>query len=195
MSYMVPEVLGPHVWVLLEDTWYPMERGDPGVTDYQLAAQCAEEYGAGYASDMEMVEVQRGAWGARMTAPGYMDSTEWSVASTRQGAIDALCEYHGAVQCPRCGEVYNGSEDTRDGLYLSDCTRWPCDSCEEELPMDLSRGLVTLRERLARGPVDGPTALALADSIIGLMGMLAALHNDCDVAGDPEDIPSRDGED
>jgi hypothetical protein len=44
--------------------------------------------------DVESVEFNYG-WGARMSAPGYMDCTDWSVFATEGEAQDYLDEYYG----------------------------------------------------------------------------------------------------
>ena len=43
--------------------------------------------------DVESVEFNYG-WGARMTAPGYMDCTDWSVFATESEANAFLAEYY-----------------------------------------------------------------------------------------------------
>ena len=47
--------------------------------------------------------------GYRLSAPGYMDCTGWSVADTEQGAIAALkdlyCECDGESVCDLCKEL------------------------------------------------------------------------------------------
>jgi hypothetical protein len=192
MSYMQPEILGPMTWVQLDEHWYPLESGNPADSDYQLAAQCAEEYSLGYASDMENIDVARESWGARMQSPGYMDATEWTVAATERDAIVTLCEYHDALLCPRCGLCYAtpaeylGSTD----LDLSDTTTWPCLDCRDELPEVAARTVESLRARLSRGPVDGTAAMAMSDALRGVLGMLASLHPDIEL-GEPEDIPEK----
>lgn len=47
--------------------------------------------------DVESIEDVEGVtgWGARMTAPGYLDCTPWSVFDTKQEAEDYLTEQYG----------------------------------------------------------------------------------------------------
>jgi len=52
--------------------------------------------------NVQNVELIRGAFGARMSAPGYMDSTEWTVFDTEEEAKQYLCETFDL--CERCGE-------------------------------------------------------------------------------------------
>jgi hypothetical protein len=47
-------------------------------------------------------ELIRGAFGARLSAPGYMDSTEWTVFDTEEEAKQYLCEAFDL--CELCGE-------------------------------------------------------------------------------------------
>ena len=54
------------------------------------------DYYSGEVMDEDSVslEVQEG-WLYRLSAPGYMDCTEWSVADTKQEAKDSLNEMYG----------------------------------------------------------------------------------------------------
>lgn len=51
-------------------------------------------------------------WLARLTAPGYMDSTDWCFGATEQDALESLCDMHGAC----------GSDD--DECFCGRCERW-----------------------------------------------------------------------
>jgi len=50
---------------------------------------------------IDSVEVVEG-YGARLSAPGYMDRTEWTVFDTEKEAKAHLCEMYDL--CPVCGE-------------------------------------------------------------------------------------------
>ena len=44
---------------------------------------------------LEVVEHRIEGWGARMSAPGYLDCTEWVVFETVEEAYEYLDEYYG----------------------------------------------------------------------------------------------------
>lgn len=56
-------------------------------------------------STINEVTEHKGKWGARLSADGYMDCTEWSVYDTEAEAKRALCEEHDL--CPICLESVN----------------------------------------------------------------------------------------
>ena len=48
-----------------------------------------------YIENIELWEiVQCRGFGARLTAPGYLDCTDWCVLDTEQQAVDYLAEYY-----------------------------------------------------------------------------------------------------
>ena len=84
MSFMQQEVrLGD--WIVVKGDWdvhiYP---ADLFSTDWAKNEHPDSE-----------VELVKDQYGARMSAPGYLDCTEWCLFETKQEAIDCLDEYFG----------------------------------------------------------------------------------------------------
>ena len=52
------------------------------------------QYCEGGAAGIESIEIVSG-WGARLSAPGYLDCTEWSVYETEEEARADLAEMYG----------------------------------------------------------------------------------------------------
>lgn len=56
---------------------------------------------SGYSENSECYEIaEREAWGARLSAPGYLDCTEWSLYDSEAEAKRGLCEMYDL--CPVC---------------------------------------------------------------------------------------------
>jgi len=65
--------------------------------------------GQGRVYSIDVVE----GWGARMTAPGYLDATEWSVFETEDEAEEFLDEFYGE-EVDEEGELVANPEDDED---------------------------------------------------------------------------------
>lgn len=71
------------------DTWY--EVGEEGTEGVNTFASNIAQYTNSNIEDIYEVCITKG-WGVRLSAPGYMDCTEWSVFSTEKQARDYLAE-------------------------------------------------------------------------------------------------------
>jgi len=64
------------------------------------------EHGQSFKEFIEFGEVERlkivTGWGARLSAPGYMDCTDWSLYDSEKEAHDELCDQYDL--CEECGE-------------------------------------------------------------------------------------------
>lgn len=49
----------------------------------------------GCSGEVASATVRRGAYWARMSAPGYLDATDWEVHASAQSAADSLIDAHG----------------------------------------------------------------------------------------------------
>lgn len=96
-QFMVPEIYRGHVWEISanhgETHWVPGDiigyLPDPVDARSVLAAYVDGTIDA----DSEPI-YRRGVWLARLTAPGYMDCTDWSVCSSRRDAEEYLVEMY-----------------------------------------------------------------------------------------------------
>lgn len=90
MGFMQPEVC--------HDDWYVIETryGTQIVPAYLVGSDpTPAEMGPfveGGAKAIESIEGPRTAWGARLSAPGYLDSTDWSLHDTEEQARGALAD-------------------------------------------------------------------------------------------------------
>lgn len=69
----------------------------------------------------ESIKIERRKWGARLSAPGYTDCTEWCVFDTEKEAHNYLVETY--ELCRKCL-----SDDCEEGCDL-------CDECAEKEEM------------------------------------------------------------
>lgn len=100
MSFMQKEIV--------KDSWYEIDGSNgtywipadflPDFTreemDRMEDEQFFKDFEKVYNGDIWAVDRVEG-WGARLSAPGYMDCTEWSVFETEQEAIEWLEETYG----------------------------------------------------------------------------------------------------
>lgn len=70
----------------------------------------------------ESVETREG-WGARLSAPGYLDATDWTLFQSEAEALDHLVEVFDV--CPVC-HADEAAPDSTDGR---------CETCADE-PVD-----------------------------------------------------------
>lgn len=107
MAFMEPEVI--------HGEWYVVEtnQGDFIIPSDVCKGSQVKEYfpeGIGSSAKITGFAIKKG-WGARLQAPGYMDSTGWQgLYETVEEAMEALCE----------------SFDLCETCFENDCT------CEEE---------------------------------------------------------------
>lgn len=122
-----------------ESTFLPADVvGDIGL---EIGAECSEdsegvtaERWAKIASVLrEFIEGEpyavalRDCWGARYSAPGYLNCTEWSIGATEKEAIAACKKVYGGedIECPECGTEFkenDGFETADDEVCCSeDC--------------------------------------------------------------------------
>ena len=66
-------------WIICEN-----EYGETIVLPYEYSDDAAIMEG------LEVVEQKADGWAARLSAPGYMDCTEWALFDSEQDAIDEL---------------------------------------------------------------------------------------------------------
>lgn len=85
----------------------------------RLAKELWEYLSSGLKENVEAGKVEavlwRCGWGARMSAPGYMDCTDWCVYDTEKEAWQELCDQNDL--CEECGE-----ELDEDGV-CADCDK------------------------------------------------------------------------
>jgi len=82
MSFMQPEIV--------KGDWYLVD-GTQGIESFPADMFGPEEAAAAYSGDVWSVEFTHG-YGARFSAPGYMDCTDWTVYATLEEAQAALNE-------------------------------------------------------------------------------------------------------
>ena len=91
MSFMQPEITEKEIWIMIE-RWNGESEHLPfnclGVSELKVG---------------DIVTVLRG-YGARMSAPGYLDSTEWLVFDTEFEAIEYLLDTYGRCEVCECVE-------------------------------------------------------------------------------------------
>jgi hypothetical protein len=74
--------------------WYQLDTVREGIVSIPADVMSIEEFADNYDMEPEDVEVIQG-YGARMSAPGYMDCTEWAVFDSLEEAEEYLEEYYG----------------------------------------------------------------------------------------------------
>ena len=90
MSFMEPEVIKCR-WYKIETnqgTWFVPYEVVGDVDDKDKLGMYTE---SGTVQDFEIIE----GWGARMSAPGYLDCTDWCVFETEEAAVEYLAEEYG----------------------------------------------------------------------------------------------------
>ena len=84
MPFMVPQYHHGQFWEITHDggstTWYPVEDA------------CESELHEMVEGKYERHEITDDKWGCRLSAPGYLDRTDWSVFDTQQEARDHIQE-------------------------------------------------------------------------------------------------------
>ena len=103
--FMKPEII--------EQDWYKVETSDG---TWWVPDDCVgntiqdimefEDYVEGIPQEYEKIH----GFGARLSAPGYMDCTEWCVFDNECEAVSYLCETYDLVACPECGELVEFDE-------------------------------------------------------------------------------------
>ena len=104
MAFMQPEITAEQNWIEIDGdmgcTFLPSDVdgklykliNNDNPTDDEME-QMLVDAATYYEGHVESVGITIG-YGARMTAPGYMDCTEWTVFSTEQAASSFLDEYY-----------------------------------------------------------------------------------------------------
>lgn len=78
-----------------------------------------------YIEGTEVYDTERKeGWYARLSAPGYLDCTDWNGPyDTAEQALEAVKEFHGVDgdddSCPHCGS--EDLQDTPDGMHCASC--------------------------------------------------------------------------
>ena len=92
MGFMEPQIEFGE-WVRIEtrmgDTVVPLDVCDD--LQHEAVLQFTECHDVNDILDVKVAE----GWGARLSAPGYMDCTEWAVFQTESEAIEYLEEMYG----------------------------------------------------------------------------------------------------
>lgn len=106
--FMQPEII--------EQDWYRVETSDG---TWWVPDDCVgniiedlEEFASYVEGKPQSYEKVHG-FGARLSAPGYMDCTEWCVFKTEEEAVSHLCEVYDLVSCPECGALVEFTEDKK----------------------------------------------------------------------------------
>jgi hypothetical protein len=105
MAFMQQEITAQQTWLEIDGThgitFVPMdllsadEFRDATETKFDLSdVTLAESFGKYYEGTVSGVSLRVG-FGARLSAAGYMDCTEWSVYATREQAAAELAEMYG----------------------------------------------------------------------------------------------------
>ena len=105
--FMKPEIVKDR-WVCFED--------DHGEMFYSLLG-----YYEPHPSHTEVKKLD--GFGVRLSAPGYMDCTEWCVFDTKQECVEYLEQVYDIYKCKECG----GWFDLND---LNQTSETRCQSCE-----------------------------------------------------------------
>ena len=109
MAFMEPEVFLGEYYAVDADhgsTWIvPVDVSGLVETWAGLA-----DYVEGDVDDPDGPAVVQTGWLARLSAPGYLDCTDWSVHATETEAREHLAEMYDA--CPDCGGDINDCEHT-----------------------------------------------------------------------------------
>ena len=101
---------------IIEGNWYKVETSDG---TWWVPDDCVgnviediQEFESYVEGIPQSYEKQHG-FGARLSAPGFNDKTEWCVFKTEPEAVDHLCEVFNLVSCPECGELVEYDETTK----------------------------------------------------------------------------------
>lgn len=76
---------------IVKGDWIEID-GSQGVVAFPAEHYGVDQARAEYDGDIFVVVTRKGAYGARMSAPGYMDCTDWMVFKTLKEARAALNE-------------------------------------------------------------------------------------------------------
>lgn len=119
MLFMKPDIRGPQTWFEIDGDQgivaVPIDLVGPvdlkecqtHIDKYETVPPEFKDYYSG--QRCWSIERKDDAWGARMSAPGYMDCTEWSVFDSESGAKAYI--WIEQQVCPECGvEWPDGSE-------------------------------------------------------------------------------------
>ena len=122
-GFMKPEVCYG-TWVTVETRYGTYHVPGEFLSDAPDAAEVGP-FVEGGAEGIESIEGPREGWGARLSAPGYLDATDWSLYPTEQEAREALADEFpedlpddSGGDCAECGEGVTSR--TEDGL-CADC--------------------------------------------------------------------------
>ena len=101
MSFMQPQITNKR-------NWYAVD-GTDGMFFYDVLDFNEEQLKDCYPGDVVEIEMITG-YGARLSAPGYMDCTEWSVFDTELQAaeylIEMFCEMEDDAEDPDFAEIF-----------------------------------------------------------------------------------------
>ena len=101
-DFMEPQITDEHAWYQVES-----EQGEECIVPAWLTS-CDAEHVAPYCTFLGLVaeiETVRG-FGARFSAPGYMDCTKWAVFDTEKEAEEYLVGQLSCDDlCPACGHL------------------------------------------------------------------------------------------
>lgn len=104
-----------------------------GRRDFRDIARQATEYAPEYIGRVNPGDVKRvlirTRWASRLTAPGYMDCTDWNVSDTAAGALEALSDQFGD-ECETAREIASLAEDVgAKGFEFEECGDESCPEC------------------------------------------------------------------
>ena len=112
MSHMQPEITGKEDWFVLthngEDTVHP-----------------ADAFNLSDMVEGDTLELKVG-YGVRLSAPGYLDCTDWHIAASEKEAEDYLIENHDYLKCVKCGDMQD------DPGFDGDADQYVCHPCRAE---------------------------------------------------------------
>ncbi len=98
---------------IVEGDWYRVETSDGTcwVSDEVMGSSVEdlmefEDYVEGIPQEYE----KKHGFGARLSAPGTMDKTNWSVFENEEQAVSHLCEMYELCACPECGALVEYDE-------------------------------------------------------------------------------------
>jgi hypothetical protein len=95
-SFMVPEII--------ETEWYEVEanHGETHVVPIDACGICVTQgecadYVEGSIDDPDALTVRKSGWMARLSAPGFLDCTDWITCDSYREAVEALLEAYGTA--------------------------------------------------------------------------------------------------
>jgi hypothetical protein len=105
MAFMEPQITRRIAWVEIDGncgtTWVPLDDVDAKHLNEDSRDEVSEsereyfgQYYEGGSKGIRSINVING-YGARLSAPGYLDCTDWAVFDTAQEARDYLTEMYG----------------------------------------------------------------------------------------------------